>query len=171
MGVERHAVPIRVVMIPSSSSAACSAPSTCAARGACANARYARGRSASGITRTMDPSPPAQKGAPWRANTASMPRRIRSPSAFRRATAARSYSSMAASPATMVSGLATVVPPESTAGGPVVGSSSAIRSARPPTAPMGSPPPMIFPSTVRSGVPPYRSCPPAYPRRKLTTSS
>ena len=45
-------------------------------------------------------------------------------------------------------------------------------SPRPPTAPIGSPPPTIFPSTVRSALISNRSCaPPRAIRKPVITSS
>src|SRR5439155_567974 len=44
-------------------------------------------------------------------------------------------------------------------------------SARPPKAPTGRPPPMIFPNVVRSGRTPNRSCAPPHAIRNEMTSS
>ena len=51
------------------------------------------------------------------------------------------------------------------------GATSAISSARPPYAPIGMPPPMILPSTVRSGRTPKRACAPPRPTRNPVITS
>ena len=71
----------------------------------------------------------------------------------------------------MLRGLPLNVPPEITRGAPEVGSSSSMTARRPPTAPIGSPPPMILPKVVRSGSPPYLAWAPPWATRKLITSS
>ena len=61
-------------------------------------------------------------------------------------------SSSAASPAAVASGLPASVPAWNT--GPS-GDSVSITSRRPPTAPIGRPPPITLPNVVRSGVTSY----------------
>ena len=51
------------------------------------------------------------------------------------------------------------------------GATSAIRSRRPPYAPIGMPPPMILPSVVRSGCTPNRAWAPPRPTRKPVMTS
>ena len=72
-------------------------------------------------------------------------------------------------PAAMARGLPLRVPAWYT--GPN-GAKWSMISLRPPNAPTGSPPPMIFPIAVRSGVTPSNSCtPPSATRKPVITSS
>ena len=57
---------------------------------------------------------------------------------------------IASNPATIVTGLALKVPPCATRVPSLVGSKTAMTSARPPNAPTGNPPPMILPNVVMS---------------------
>ena len=63
-------------------------------------------------------------------------------------------------PAAIVAGLALNVPPCDARGLPFDASNTDMMSRRPPTAPTGSPPPMILPKVVRSGVTPTIVCAP-----------
>ena len=75
----------------------------------------------------------------------------------------------AASPAAVASGLPASVPAWNT--GPS-GDSVSITSRRPPTAPIGRPPPMTLPNVVRSGVTSYLAwAPPSSRRNPVITSS
>ncbi len=99
-----------------------------------------------------EPVPLTCPGMPLSRNTARSASRACSPSALSRSKASGVMSAMAARPATMVSGLALKVPPCGTRTPcPSISSKTSMTSARPATAPTGSPPPMILPRAVRSG--------------------
>ncbi len=77
-------------------------------------------------------------------------------------------SSSAARPAAVASGLPAKVPAWNTVPS---GDSVSMMSRRPPTAPMGRPPPMTLPNVVRSARTSYCCCAPPVPRRKPVMTS
>ncbi|MNU00788.1 hypothetical protein D3C72_2440140 [compost metagenome] len=64
---------------------------------------------------------------------------------------------MATRPAIIETGLAAKVPPWGTAGALPRELNTSMTSALPPMAPIGKPPPMIFPAVTRSGSSPKRA--------------
>ena len=93
----------------------------------------------------------------------------RRPARWRRVVYTSSVNSpSAARPAAVASGLPASVPAWNTAPN---GDKVSIRSCRPPTAPMGRPPPITLPKVVRSGRTPYTPCAPPAPRRNPVITS